>query len=300
MLQVKERPVENVEGDGGASMADVAEITYSPTFPGVIGTKSSFCCVIVLYSFSFIFSASMSLTLTIAATNNSTARKKEDTREKAFRKSEGRQTGRVEVDTSMSRNCPCRNCLLHNFIGLYASVFNKGGMHPIPSTVEAASVMMSSTVSLDDSSLSDLYHSLPRPSPYHAEGSSHSGEEAELLRGDTEMRSEVLGVYEGGSKKAYSKDSPTNETSKMILEIELSYADSDDEDMFLTCLDDYTPDKSKDNLPSVLTISSLAVFIEVKHVMSVERRSCFKRTLECLRRLCTAQFHLPVDLNKQF
>ncbi|WZZ04875.1 hypothetical protein YC2023_090796 [Brassica napus] len=114
----------------------------------------------------------------------------------------------------MSRNCPCRNCLLHNFIGLYASVFNKGGMHPIPSTVEAASVMMSSTVSLDDSSLSDLYHSLPRPSPYHAEK-----------------------VYEGGSKKAYSKDSPTNETSKMILEIELSYADSDDEDMFLTCLD---------------------------------------------------------------
>ncbi|CAN7128233.1 unnamed protein product [Brassica rapa subsp. narinosa] len=111
-------------------------------------------------------------------------------------------------------------------------------MHPIPSTVEAASVMMSSTVSLDDSSLSDLYHSLPRPSPYHAEK-----------------------VYEGGSKKAYSKDSPTNETSKMILEIELSYADSDDEDIFLTCLDDYTPDKSKDNLPSVLTISSLAVFM---------------------------------------
>ncbi|CAN6933887.1 hypothetical protein Bca4012_099230 [Brassica carinata] len=132
------------------------------------------------------------------------------------------------ADTSMSRNCPCLNCLLHNFIGLvkllyvflkYASVFNKGGMHPIPSTVEAASVMMSSTISLDDSSLPDLYHFLPRPSPCHAEK-----------------------VFEGGSKNAYSKDSPTNETSKMILEKELSYADSDDEDIFLTCLDVYTPE----------------------------------------------------------
>ncbi|KAL0805137.1 hypothetical protein Bca101_097628 [Brassica carinata] len=112
------------------------------------------------------------------------------------------------ADTSMSRNCPCLNCLLHNFIGLvyYASVFNKGGMHPIPSTVEAASVMMSSTISLDDSSLPDLWCKAKK-------------------------------VFEGGSKNAYSKDSPTNETSKMILEKELSYADSDDEDIFLTCLD---------------------------------------------------------------
>ncbi|CAG7902531.1 unnamed protein product [Brassica rapa] len=90
-------------------------------------------------------------------------------------------------------------------------------MHPIPSTVEAASVMMSSTVSLDDSSLSDLYHSLPRPSPYHAE---------------------VVCNKESLRRWFYEK-------SKMILEIELSYADSDDEDIFLTCLDVYTPEYPK-------------------------------------------------------
>lgn len=131
----------------------------------------------------------------------------------------------------------------------YASIFNRVGMHPIPSTVEASSVM-NSTTSFDDSSLSDVYHSPPRPLPYDADpryfrfakGSSHSGGETEPLRGDTEMSSEILGGgakrnksgYEDGSKEAYSKGSPTNEKSKL----ELSYADSDDEDDICpTCLD---------------------------------------------------------------
>lgn len=160
-------------------------------------------------------------------------------------------------NTSMSRNCPCLNCFLQSFMGLYASIFNRVGMHPIPSTVEASSVM-NSTTSFDDSSLSDVYHSPPRPLPYDADpryfrfakGSSHSGGETEPLRGDTEMSSEILGGgakrnksgYEDGSKEAYSKGSPTNEKSKL----ELSYADSDDEDDICpTCLDDYTPENPK-------------------------------------------------------
>ncbi|ESQ47138.1 hypothetical protein EUTSA_v10027926mg [Eutrema salsugineum] len=166
----------------------------------------------------------------------------------------------VNPNTSMSRNCPCLNCFLHNVMGLYASLFNRGGMHQIPPNVETASVM-NSTTSLDDSSLSSMYHSPPRPLPYDADpryfrlakGSSHSGEEAEPLRGDTEMSSEALGGggkrsksdYEDGSKEVYSKGSPMNTKSKKVLGIEFSYADSDDEDICPTCLDDYTPENPK-------------------------------------------------------
>ncbi|CAH2079790.1 unnamed protein product [Thlaspi arvense] len=170
----------------------------------------------------------------------------------------------VNPNTSISRNCPCLNCFLHSFMGLYTSIFNRGGMHQIPSTVEAASVMNSTTSLDDDSSLSSMYHSPPRPLPYDADpryfrfakGSSHSGEEAEPLRGDTEMSSEALGGgggakrsksdYEDGSKEAYSKGLVTNAKSKTMLGIEFSsYADSDDEDICPTCLDDYTPENPK-------------------------------------------------------
>lgn len=129
-------------------------------------------------------------------------------------------------------------------------------MLPIPSSIETATVM-NNTASLDDSSLSSVYHSPPRPLPYDADpryfrfvkGSSHSGEEAEpLRRGDTEMSSEVLGGggkrskpgYEDGSKQVYTKGSSTDAKSKMMLGMEISYADSDDEDICPTCLDGKT------------------------------------------------------------
>lgn len=136
----------------------------------------------------------------------------------------------------------------------YTSIFNRGGMHPIPSTVETATVM-NSTTAVDDS-LSNVYHSPPRPLPYDADpryfrfakGSSHSGEEAEPLRGDTEMSSEALGGgakrsksdCEDGSKEVYSKGSSTIAKSKTKPGIEFSYAESDDEDICPTCLDGKT------------------------------------------------------------
>lgn len=165
----------------------------------------------------------------------------------------------------------------------YASIFNRGGMHPIPSTVEAATVM-SSTTSFDDSSLSDVYHSPPRPLPYDADpryfrfakGSSHSGEEAEPLRGDTEMSSEVSGGgakrnksgYEDGSKEAYSKGSPTDEKSKL----QLSYADSDDEDICPTCLDGTL----------VVSLNSLYMFLLILYyLMRKSIKRCILRIAFC-------------------
>ncbi|KAG7611166.1 Zinc finger RING-type [Arabidopsis suecica] len=167
----------------------------------------------------------------------------------------------VNPNTSMTRNCPCLNCFLQSFMDLYASLFSRGGMHPIPSTVETATVM-NSTTALDDS-LSSVYHSPPTPLPYDADpryfrfvkGSSHSGEESEPLRGDTEMSSEALGGgggakwsksdSEDGSKEVNTKGSSTFAESKTMPGIEIYYADSDDEDICPTCLDDYTPENPK-------------------------------------------------------
>lgn len=125
-------------------------------------------------------------------------------------------------------------------------------MHPIPSTVETATVM-NSTTALDDS-LSSVYHSPPTPLPYDADpryfrfvkGSGHSGEESEPLRGDTEMSSEALvgggtkwskSDSDDGSKEVYSKGSSTIAKSKTMPGVEIYYADSDDEDICPTCLD---------------------------------------------------------------
>ncbi|CAD5333428.1 unnamed protein product [Arabidopsis thaliana] len=166
----------------------------------------------------------------------------------------------VNPNTSITRNCPCLNCFLQSFMDLYASLFSRGGMHPIPSTVETATVM-NSTTALDDS-LSSVYHSPPTPLPYDADpryfrfvkGSSHSGEESEPLRGDTEMSSEALGDggakwsksdSEDGSKEVYTKGSSTFTKSKTMPGIEVYYADSDDEDICPTCLDDYTLENPK-------------------------------------------------------
>ncbi|BAB08646.1 unnamed protein product [Arabidopsis thaliana] len=107
-----------------------------------------------------------------------------------------------------------------------------------------------------------VYHSPPTPLPYDADpryfrfvkGSSHSGEESEPLRGDTEMSSEALGDggakwsksdSEDGSKEVYTKGSSTFTKSKTMPGIEVYYADSDDEDICPTCLDDYTLENPK-------------------------------------------------------
>ncbi|XP_010553953.1 PREDICTED: E3 ubiquitin-protein ligase At3g02290 [Tarenaya hassleriana] len=166
-------------------------------------------------------------------------------------------------NNSVYRNCPCLSCCLQNFINLYTSCFNQGGMQSIPSSVETATAM-TSTTSLDDS-LSDMYHSPPRPLPYdadprcfrfvsrHEKGSSHLGEEAEPLRGDSCMNSDSLGqaakwsksVCEDGSKEGQTESSPTILKSKAAPGIEIYYAESDEEDICPTCLDEYTPENPK-------------------------------------------------------
>ncbi|CAN8233009.1 unnamed protein product [Cochlearia groenlandica] len=157
----------------------------------------------------------------------------------------------------VTRHCPCLNCFLHSFMDMYASLFNRRGMHPIPLSVETSTVMSPTTTTALDDSLSSVYHSPPRPLPYDVDprhfrfpkGSNRTGEETEPLRGDTEMSSEALG---GSGASKWSKTGfedgfkeVSDAKSKTKAGFEISYSDSDDEDICPTCLDDYTEENPK-------------------------------------------------------
>lgn len=120
---------------------------------------------------------------------------------------------------------------------------------------------MTSTASLDNS-LSDMYHSPPRPLPYdadprhfcsqrdgfvsrHEKGSSHLNEESEPLRSDVDGDQESLNsggkwnesACEDGSKEYRSKSSLRLSSAKYTTGVGLVYASSEEEDVCPTCLE---------------------------------------------------------------
>ncbi|KAH0984400.1 hypothetical protein GBA52_011577 [Prunus armeniaca] len=151
---------------------------------------------------------------------------------------------------------------------LYTSLFRRGEVHSIPSSIQGAASMMSSA-SLDNS-ISDMYRSPPRPLPYDADpryirlqrdglisrrekGSSHSHEEAEPLRSDTDADSECLSTgekwngsaCEDGVKEHRSKSSMKFSSAKATTVVGNFYISSEDEDVCPTCLEEYTPENPK-------------------------------------------------------
>ncbi|KAL1211374.1 E3 ubiquitin-protein ligase [Cardamine amara subsp. amara] len=179
----------------------------------------------------------------------------------------------MNPNSSVYRNCPCIRCLAHNFLNLYISVFRRGETRSLPSSVQATASITSS--SSHDNFLSEAFRSTPRPLPYDADpryfrslvsrrekGSSHSHEEAEPLRSDSDADSESFGV--GGCKWANNnksticdKDSKEEYSSKSSLRIlksksksimadsENMYILSEDEDVCPTCLEEYTSENPK-------------------------------------------------------
>jgi len=146
----------------------------------------------------------------------------------------------------------------------YISVFRRGETRSLPSSVQATASITSS--SSHDNFLSEAFRSTPRPLPYDADpryfrslvsrrekGSSHSHEEVEPLRSDSDADSESFGV--GGCKWANNKstlsdkDSKEEYSSKSSLRIlrsrsksimadsENMYILSEDEDVCPTCLE---------------------------------------------------------------
>ncbi|GAB2232803.1 hypothetical protein Drorol1_Dr00011862 [Drosera rotundifolia] len=165
------------------------------------------------------------------------------------------------------RNCICLNCFIRHFLLTYTSLFRRDEVQTLPSSIQAAAAL-TSTTSLDNS-LSDMYHSPPRPLPYDADprhfrlqrdglvsrrekGSSHSHEETEpLRRSDINADSETISSggkwnanCEDGAKET-KKSSVKLSTRKSVSEFAYVYSSSEDEDVCPTCLEEYTPENPK-------------------------------------------------------
>ncbi|KAI4346733.1 hypothetical protein L6164_007605 [Bauhinia variegata] len=174
----------------------------------------------------------------------------------------------VNPNSSVYRNCACLSCFIQNFLNVYASIFHRGEVHAIPSSIQGAAAM-TSTASFDNS-LSDMYRSPPRPLPYDADprffrsprdglvsrrekGSSHSNEESEPLRSAADMDPESLNLgdkwndctCEDGSKEYRSKSSLRLSSAKYTTGVGVVVASSEEEDACPTCLEEYTEENPK-------------------------------------------------------
>ncbi|KAJ0099394.1 hypothetical protein Patl1_21633 [Pistacia atlantica] len=174
----------------------------------------------------------------------------------------------LNPNSSVYRNCMCLNCFVQNFVHVYTSLFRRGEVHSVPSSIQGAA-SMTSAASLDNS-LSDMYRSPPRPLPYDADpryfrlqhdglvsrrekGSSQFHEESEPLRSDNDADSESLSVgdkwndssCEDGSKEYHSKSSLKLSSTKATPGIGYIYSPSEEEDVCPTCLEEYTPENPK-------------------------------------------------------
>ncbi|KAL5582077.1 hypothetical protein UlMin_014519 [Ulmus minor] len=175
----------------------------------------------------------------------------------------------VNPNSSAYRNCVCLSCFLQNFINVYTSLFRRGEVQSIsiPSSIQGAA-SIASTASLDNS-LADMYRSPPRPLPYDADprffrlqrdglisrrekGSSHSHEESEPLRGDTDADPESLSTADKWNESACddgTKEHRLQSCVKLSLTKTTSvgniYTSAEEEDVCPTCLEEYTPENPK-------------------------------------------------------
>ncbi|KAJ4868994.1 E3 ubiquitin-protein ligase [Raphanus sativus] len=174
----------------------------------------------------------------------------------------------MNPNSSVYRNCPCIRCLARNFLNLYVSMFGRGETRALPSSVQASTTASITSSSSHDNFLSEAFRSTPRPLPYDADprhfrslvsrrekGSSHSHEEAEPLRSDSDADSESFGCKWANNKSVVSEKDPKEEySSKSSLRIMKSksasgniwdFPLSEDEDACPTCLEEYTSENPK-------------------------------------------------------
>ncbi|EOA21492.1 hypothetical protein CARUB_v10001889mg [Capsella rubella] len=168
----------------------------------------------------------------------------------------------------------CPRCLVNSLLNLYISLFRRGETRSLPSSLQATNVSLASSTSYDNF-MSNTFHSTPRPLPYDADprcfrsrrdslvsrrdkGSSHSHEETEPLRSDSDVDSESFSVERSkwANKLIISGEDSREEFSKSTRRILKSktmstggddglYITSDDEDVCPTCLEEYTSENPK-------------------------------------------------------
>ncbi|KAE8730471.1 mitotic cyclin a2-type [Hibiscus syriacus] len=163
----------------------------------------------------------------------------------------------MNPNSNIFRNCLCLGCFYQNFILTCTTLFRRGKLHSVPSSIQGTASMNSSAPR--DNSLSDMYCSTPRPLPCdadtryfrlqrnglvsrHEKGSSHSQGELEPLRGeddaglDSLSRGEKWNACEQGSTEQHSKSSQLSSTKKSV-GIENIYSRIEEEDVCPTCLE---------------------------------------------------------------
>ncbi|XP_041007836.1 E3 ubiquitin-protein ligase At3g02290-like isoform X1 [Juglans microcarpa x Juglans regia] len=175
----------------------------------------------------------------------------------------------VNSNSPVYRNCMCLSCFVQNLLNAYTSLFRRGEVHSITSSIQGAA-SMTSAASLDDS-LSDMYRSPPRPLPYDADpryfclqrdgllsrrekSSSHLHEETEPLRSDVDadhMESFNSGdkwnesACEDGSKEYLSRSSLKLSQANTNIGVGSIFTSAEDEDVCPTCLEEYTQENPK-------------------------------------------------------
>ncbi|KAJ6867037.1 E3 ubiquitin-protein ligase [Populus alba x Populus x berolinensis] len=176
----------------------------------------------------------------------------------------------MNPETSVYRNCLCLGCFAQNFLHVYTSIFRRGQVHSLPSSIQGAASLTSSSL---DNSLAEMYRSPPRPLPYDADprcsrlqrdglvsrrekGSSHSHEESEPLRSDNDADSESFSTGDKwnasaceGGKEQRSRSSLKLSSARATVGIGYVYSSSEEEDVCPTCLDEYTPPEN----PKIMT-----------------------------------------------
>ncbi|KAK8717698.1 hypothetical protein V6N13_044956 [Hibiscus sabdariffa] len=143
----------------------------------------------------------------------------------------------MNPNSNIYRNCLCLGGFFQNFIHTCTTLFRRGELESVPSSIQGTASMDSAS---PDTSLSDICE----------KGSSHSQEESEPLRGENDAGSDSLSrgekwnACEQGSTEQHSKSSQLSST-KTSVGIGDIYSPLEEEDVCPTCLEEYTPENPK-------------------------------------------------------
>ncbi|KAG9439178.1 hypothetical protein H6P81_019343 [Aristolochia fimbriata] len=177
----------------------------------------------------------------------------------------------VSPNGSVHRNCVCLRCFIRHFANVYSSIFRRGEIHSISSSLPGATPVASQSIpsSPSDSSIADTFRPPPRPLPYDVDprcsrlqreglvsrrekASSHCHEESEPLRSSNASGLDILrseGKWNmadyGGGSKICSESSTISPTAKVLIGDVYMFTSSEDEDVCPTCLEEYTTENPK-------------------------------------------------------
>lgn len=174
---------------------------------------------------------------------------------------------------SIYRHCICLRYFLHQLFTGYMAMFQRLEGRTVASQIQGATPLAPTgpSTTLSDNSLSDSYHTVPRPIPYDSDARysrllrdglvsrrekalTHFQEEAQPLRRSSSSSGvEPLGTgkkrngidFEEESKTGHLESLEKSSSAKILQGGTYILSSSEDEDVCPTCLDEYTPENPK-------------------------------------------------------